>query len=212
MKTMQKIIILVSINFLVCELYSQNSMELGVLYSTQLSKIVSTEKLDRGYIGKIYHSFGLDLELKSKSRLYFTSGLYYRNKGSAFDVEITTTNFPEGIGEFERHNWTLKSLDIQLTIGYTFVNKNKFIVGCELGIINSFLMKQEWQLKSEVVELEIFNDYFVGPTVRLNSGIKVNEKTLVRLIPNFSYRFNDNLVNYNLIGYGIDVGLSYKIK
>jgi hypothetical protein len=123
------------------------------------------------------------IEAKVKNKLYFVTGIGYRNTGTRYLVPISTAQQPDGTGQFESVYVHVRQLYFPLAFSYTFGEKFKLkpIIGLTYNINSN-----------------VYTKYKSSSTHTVNKNIK---GTTVNTL------FGFNLCNDELLSKRIGLGL-----
>lgn len=183
--------------------FAQNSFEIEALYSLTSEKLVTSFPIDN-MNSQWFHSFGINGKKIFKSNLFLQSGVLFRNFGTGIydPLVVVIDDAPTEI--------IAKSIDIPISIGYYFLNRDKVRLGISLGINNGFLLNQYQNYHNVILEdIRMYNDYILQFNTSVEIGIRLTDHVILNIKSIFQRQINSNNIDYKQRVIGCQLGVSY---
>ena len=186
---------------------AQSYTEIEMINSIALGKLVSSS--EENFDAKYSYSFGVMWLENYKSKIYFNTGIVLRGQGAK-------TQLPpiDGTDEYEIIVKSL-SLEIPFGFGYYIISKSKLKIGIDIGLKNGFLLNQKSFSKrgrATGSKINFYEKYLTHFNMNLNFRSKLSKSICLSLRPYWSRQLNTNKINFKQINFGLELGLSYKMK
>lgn len=179
-------------------------------------------------------NYGLSVSY-NVGRFMFSSGMLHFTQGQKFEVEETSTNNPDGTGEYHDVYFRAKSITIPLLANYKFIERPKSSLFAGIGFYPGYFYSQEqentaypenWQPDPLVkypfpvarfTEQEIFSDFYLGLNLGIGWRQEFADKLILQLRPNFLYQLREeqpkstNAWTPRMMTWALDVGIYYQL-
>ena len=213
--------ILCSLTFLLLVFSStaQTPIELSAYYSPTLGDIqINRDMLTYDY--RLFHSFGLGLNIPLSSSLSLGFGAKYLSQGAQQELINVSPSMPEGTGESSDLIFRIHSLNFPVSLRYQFKASKKINLFAEAGLSNGIILNQELEntaipenaspdtmrftvdgnpiifitpAQERFLELDLFDKYYLGFNLAFGMNYKINQQFQLFTKPILHYQFNQKV-------------------
>jgi len=191
------------------------------------------QDLSETYIYPLNYGLSVNYHL---DRFMFSSGVLHFTQGRKFELEETSTNNPEGTGEFYDVYFRARSLMVPLLAHYKFIQGSNSSLFGGIGIYTGYIYSQEqentsipedWQPDPSVnysypvgrfTEQDIFSDLYFGLNIGIGWNQKISDNLSLQLRPNFLYQLREeqpkstNAWTNRMMTWALDFGIYYRLE
>ena len=208
--------------------------DLGLTGIPSLSTFhVKDQDLSDTYIYPVNYGLSLNYHF---DRFMFSSGVLHFTQGRKFEFEKTSTNNPEGTGEYYDVYFRARSIMIPLLANYKFIETSKSTFFAGTGIYTGYIYSQKWEDTSipedwkpdpsvnypypvgRFTEQDAFNDFYFGLNIGIGWNQKISENLSLQLRPNFLYQLREdqpkstNAWTNRMMTWALDFGIYYRLE
>ena len=170
------------------------------VYVPALSTIITTKTDDFSY--DLFHTLGIRGLYSFNENFYLGAGLFLRSTGTG-ERSPRINNLGEVSIEDAKLIYT--SISASVIGGYHLINKEKYRVAPELGIMNDDVIKIERRFKSGESGGSFKDQFIFSIHTGINFGYNLSEKLVLQIRPNLQYQLNER--DYNLFTFGLGIGV-----